>query len=73
MEGGQQPVTFAEKVKYGGGLRFDPMLEGKGGWIAGEDPKRDEEMVEAVIEVLAQTSGSSLDMYVCIHVRDKGI
>ena len=26
------------------------------GWIAGEDPKRDEEMMEAVIEVLAEVS-----------------
>lgn len=36
--------------------RFDPMLEEKGGWIAGEDPKRDEEMAEAVFEVLAEAS-----------------
>ena len=45
-----------EKVRSGGGERFDPMLEERGGWVAGEDPKRDEEMVEAVIEVLAQAS-----------------
>ena len=32
------------------------MLEEKGGWVTGEDPKRDEEMAEAVIEVLAQAS-----------------
>ena len=32
------------------------MLEEKGRWVAGEDPKRDEEMAEAVIEVLAQAS-----------------
>ena len=49
-------ATFAEKVKSGGGARFDPMLEEKGGWVAGEDLKRDEEMAEAVIEVLAQAS-----------------
>ena len=48
--------TFAQKVRYGGGGRFDPMLEEKGGWVAGEDPKRDEEMAEAVMEVLAQAS-----------------
>lgn len=45
-------ATFAKKVKYGGGARFDLMLEEKGGWVAGEDPKQDEEMVEAMIEVL---------------------
>ena len=49
-------MTFAEKVTYGKGSRFDPMLEEKGGWVAGEDPERDEEMVEAVIEDLAHTS-----------------
>ena len=48
--------TFAEKVRSGGGIRFDPMLEEKGGWVAGEDPKRDEVMAEAVIEELAQAS-----------------
>ena len=52
----QQGETFAEKVRSGGGVRFDPMLEEKGGWVTGEDPKRDEEMAEAVIEVLAQAS-----------------
>ena len=48
--------TFADKVRSGGGVRFDPMLEEKGGWVAGKDPKRDEEMAEAVIEVLTQAS-----------------
>ena len=52
----QQVKTFAEKVRFGGGPRFDPMLEEKGGWVVGEDPRRDEEMVEVVIEVLAQAS-----------------
>ena len=32
------------------------MLEEKGGWVAGEDQRKDEEMAEAVIEVLAQAS-----------------
>jgi hypothetical protein len=32
------------------------MLKEKRGWVAGEDPKRDEEMAEVVIEVLAKAS-----------------
>lgn len=32
-----------------GGIRFDPMLEEKGGWILGEALKHDVEMVDAVI------------------------
>ena len=48
--------TFAKKVRSGGGARFDPMLKEKGVWVAGEDPKRDEEMAEAVIEVLAEAN-----------------
>jgi hypothetical protein len=35
---------FAAKVRYGGGPRFDPMLEERGGWAAREDPKTDTEM-----------------------------
>ena len=56
MEEGIPTATLADKVRFGGGPRFDPMLEEKGGWIAGEDPKRDEEMAVAVIEALAQAS-----------------
>ena len=56
MEEGRLTATFADKVRFGGGLRFDPMLEEKGGWIAGEDPKRDEELTEVVIEALAEAS-----------------
>ena len=52
----QPRATFAEKVRSGGGVRFDPMLEEKGGWVAGEDPRKDEEMADAVIEELAQAS-----------------
>ena len=32
------------------------MLGEKCGWVVGEDPKHDEDMAEAVIEVLAQAS-----------------
>ena len=48
--------TFAEKMRSGGGIRFDLMLKERGGWVTGEDPKRDEEMAEAVLEELAQAS-----------------
>ena len=48
--------TFASKVRYGSGPRFDPMLEEKGGWVAGEGPRQDAEMTEAVIEILAEAS-----------------
>lgn len=48
--------TFAEKVKYGGGTRFDPMMEEQGGGIAGDAPKPDEEMPDAEIAVIAEVS-----------------
>jgi hypothetical protein len=48
--------SFAAKVRYGSGTRFDPMMEEKGGWIAGEAHRRDEEMPDAVIEVLAEAN-----------------
>ena len=48
--------SFAAKVRYGSGTRFDPMMEEKGGWIAGETHRRDEEMPEAVIDVLAEAN-----------------
>ena len=46
--------TFADKVRYGTGIRFDPMMEEKGGWIAGEGQRQDVEMSDAVIEILAK-------------------
>lgn len=33
--------SFAIKVHYGSGVRFDPMLEEVGGWISREAPKLD--------------------------------
>ena len=48
--------TFADKVRSGGGLRFDPMLQEKGGWIAGEAQRHDIEMAEAVIEEMAEAN-----------------
>jgi hypothetical protein len=48
--------TFAAKVRYGSGPRFDPMMEEKGGWIAGESHRQDEEMQDAVIEGLAEAN-----------------
>lgn len=52
--------SFAEKVRYGSGLRFDPLLEERGGWIAGEAQKRHMEMADAVIEVMAEASQTIL-------------
>lgn len=46
--------TFAAKVRHGSGPRCDPMLEEKGGWISGDAPVPDMEMMEAVIESMAQ-------------------
>ena len=50
--------SFAAKVRYGIGPRFDPLLEEeeKGGWIAGEARAQDVEMADAVIEALAEAS-----------------
>lgn len=48
--------TFAKKVRHGRGGRFDPLLEGKGGWISREAPKQDVEMTDAVIEVMAEAN-----------------
>jgi hypothetical protein len=45
-----------QEFGMGGKPRFDPMLEERGGWVAGEGPKGDTEMSEAVIEVLAEAS-----------------
>ena len=46
--------TFAAKVKYRSGPRFDPLLEEMGGWIAGEAQKYDTEMADVVIEIMAK-------------------
>lgn len=49
--------TFVDKVRYGGGSKFNPMLEEKGGWIVGEAPKQEEEiMVDVLIGVMAKAS-----------------
>ena len=48
--------SFASKVRYGNAPRFDPMMEERGGWIAGEAPRQDIEMEDAVIEGLAEAS-----------------
>ena len=48
--------TFADKVRNGHMARFDPMLEERGGWVAGEGPKVDAVMSDDVIEVLATRS-----------------
>ena len=59
--------SFASKVRYGYAPHFDPMMEEKGGWIAGETQRQDIEMEEAMIEGLAeashQTSGGDLNPF----------
>ena len=46
--------SFAAKVRFGNAPRFDPMMEERGGWIAGEAPRQDIEMEDAVIEGLSK-------------------
>lgn len=48
--------TFAKKIRYGSGPRLNPLLEERGGWIAGEAQKHDTEMADSVIEVMAEAS-----------------
>lgn len=45
---------FMAKVRYGGGERFDPMMDERGGWIASEKPRQDAKMEEAMIKNMAQ-------------------
>lgn len=45
-----------DKVRNGGGTRFDPMLEERGGWITGEAQQNDSDMTEAVIGIMAEAS-----------------
>ncbi len=47
---------------YGGGPGFDPMLEENGGWIAREAWRHDTEMMEAVIEIMAEASKQIRDL-----------
>lgn len=58
MDGSKElgETAFVEKVHFGGGKRFDPMLEGKGGWIVGEAQWHDVEMAEAVNEEMADAN-----------------
>ena len=51
--------TFAAKVRYGAGIRFDPTMEDRGGWIAGEAQPQDVEMSDVVIEILAEANHAS--------------
>ena len=45
---------FAAQVRFGNAPHFDPIMEERGGWIAGEAPQQDIEMEDAVIEGLAE-------------------
>lgn len=48
--------SFAAKIRYGNGLRFDPIMEERGSWIVGEVLKHDIVMIDVVIEVLVEAS-----------------
>ena len=48
--------TFAKKIRHGSGPRFDPLLEERGRWIAGEAQKHDIEMADDVIGVMTQAN-----------------
>lgn len=48
--------TFAAKVRYGVGPRFDPMMEERGRWTTTSTQHRDVDMPEAVIEELAEAN-----------------
>lgn len=47
--------TFASKVRYGSGPRFDPMMEERGRWIAGRTQRHDVDMPDAMIEIMAES------------------
>jgi hypothetical protein len=48
--------TFAAKVRNGIGSRFDPMMEERGRWKAGEAQQQDVVMPDAVIELMAEAN-----------------
>lgn len=54
-----QMESFAAKVRFGSGPRFDPMMEERGGWIAGEAHRYDSEMTDAIIEVMAEVNAQT--------------
>lgn len=54
--GANDTESFAAKVRYGNGSRFDPMLEERGGWIVGEARRSDREMTDVLIEVLTEVN-----------------
>ena len=49
--------TFAEIVRYGGGTRFDPMMEERGQWTSAQHG--DVDMPEAVIEELEEANNQT--------------
>ena len=48
--------TFAAKVRYGTGPRFDPMMEERGRWKVGEAQQQDVAMPDAVIDLMAEAN-----------------
>ena len=57
--------TFAEKVRYGGGTRFDPMIEECGRWTSTQhgDVNMPEAMIEELAEANNQTSKGELNPF----------
>ena len=48
--------TFAAKVRYGIGTRFDPMMEERGRWKTGEGQQQDVVVPDAVINLMAEAN-----------------
>ena len=63
---------FAEKVRYGNGPRFDPLMEEKGGWISGEAPRQDMEMIKVVMEVMEEANKQILKAYLNLFKIQSG-
>lgn len=55
--------VFANKVRNGGGVCFDPLLKERGGQIVGEAPQHDMEMLDVVISVMVDASQGALKDY----------
>ena len=48
--------TFAAKVRYGTGMRFDPMMEERGRWKVGEAQQQDAAMPDAIVDLMAEAN-----------------
>lgn len=50
--------TFAAKVRYGVRPRFDPRMEERGTWKAGEAQQQDVVMPDAKIDLMAEVDNA---------------